>query len=321
MTAPLSLAPLLYVPASRPGLQDILGGKKNLGICSLAVCLEDAVRPNDRSRAATDLCEVLHRIDSAPPRALLVRPADSDMLSRLLNTAHLDHITAFLLPKATAASIYHWIKILDGRFPLVPILESRETLDAGGRRELAAVCAEHRESILRVRVGANDLFAQLGGLRRPRGFTVYETPLGRIIDELIEVFCAHDLPLCGPVFDRLDDLETLRREVEQDIHRGIFCKTALNPTQVAAIWAAYRPSEEELDEARLILHPDSPAVFSLNGSMQETACHAEWARRLVMRDVLHREAEELLGSPVIQALPSSGSDEACYPVHKASAVA
>jgi citrate lyase beta subunit len=180
-------------------------------------------------------------------------------------------------------------------------LESRETLDSGGRRELAEVCVEHRAAIPRVRIGANDLFALLGGLRRPRGCTVYETPLGRVVDELLEIFSARDLPLSGLVFDRLEDVGTLRREVVQDIQRGIFCKTALNPSQVAAIWEAYRPDEMELQEAHHILHPDSPAVFGLNGSMLEPACHAEWARRMIARDAMHRAAEMMMAAEKMNA--------------------
>ncbi|RBP44607.1 citrate lyase beta subunit [Roseimicrobium gellanilyticum] len=323
-SASFHLAPVLYVPASRPDLQAILSGRKKLGVCSLAVCLEDAVRIDDRARAASRLCEILHQASSLP-HTIFVRPADSEMLERLLDAAQLDHIAAFVLPKATTRNIARWMELTCGRFPILPILESNEALDHGGRRELAAVCAEYSQFIPRVRIGANDLFARLGGLRRPQGCTVYETPLGRVIDELLEVFVPRDIPLSGPVFDRLDDLKTLEREVELDIHRGLFCKTALNPAQVATIWSGYKPGELEIEEANHILHPDSPAVFGMNGSMHEPACHGEWARRLLTRQSMHRAAELALerraqanGNGSGHSIP--GLEEAGYPIHKASTV-
>lgn len=323
-SASFHLAPVLYVPASRPDLQSILSGRKKLGVCSLAVCLEDAVRLDDRAHAASRLCEILHEAESLP-NTIFVRPADSEMLERLLDGAQLDHIAAFVLPKATTRNIAHWVKLTQGRFPILPILESHETLDHGGRRELAAVCAEYREFIPRVRIGANDLFARLGGLRRPQGCTIYETPLGRVIDELLEVFVARNLPLSGPVFDRLDDLKTLEREVELDIHRGLFCKTALNPAQAATIWAGYKPGELEIEEATHILHPDSPAVFGMNGSMHEPACHGEWARRLLARQAMHRSAEMALaarsnGHANGDGRSVPGLDHAGYPIHKTGTI-
>ncbi len=319
LSASFHLAPVLYVPASRPDLHAILSGEKNLGICSLAICLEDAVRHGDRVPAATRLCEILHSLESLP-RNVFVRPADSDMLERLLDNAQLDHISAFVLPKATTRTLAHWMELTKRRFPILPILESHEALDHESRRELASACAQHREHIPRVRIGANDLFARLGGLRRPQGCTIYETPLGRIIDELLEVFVGKNLPLSGPVFDRLDDIKTLEREVELDVHRGLLCKTALNPAQVAAIWEGYKPCELEIEEATHILHPDSPAVFGMNGSMHEPACHAEWARRLLVRQDMHRSAE-LAMEESERRRSAVGLEDAGYPVHEPRAIA
>jgi citrate lyase beta subunit len=285
------LAPLLYVPADRPGLEAMLSGGKDLGVCSLAVCLEDAVRSEHRREAATALAHLLHQVEQPAPRAIFVRPADADLLSLLLDTGALRHVQGVLVPKATPARISQWANLTRSSLPLLPILETREALDPMGRRELAAACDDHRAVIPFVRVGANDLFALLGGLRRPRGRTVYETPVGRVVDELLEIFISHGFSLSGCVFDRLNDPATLARECEEDALRGIFRKTALNPRQVADIWQTYLPAASEVEEAQHILHPDAPAVFGMNGSMHEAAVHGEWARRLLERDAIHRAAD------------------------------
>jgi citrate lyase beta subunit len=283
------LAPMLYVPADRPDLAAVLAGKRDLGVCCIAVCLEDAVRPDNRKRAAMALCRTLEQLSEAP-RRIFVRPADSDALDWLLEYLPVDKIAGFILPKATVQTIHLWTEKSYGLHTILPILESRDALDVVGRRELAQACAAHPPVIPGARIGANDLFSLLGGLRRPLGRTIYETPVGRVIDGLLEAFCAQGVRLCAPVSDRIGDLVTLQREVVEDIHRGLFAKTAIHPSQVHAIWNSYQPAPVEVEEARLILEPDAPAVFGLNGDMLEPACHGEWARRLLQRNTLHRSA-------------------------------
>lgn len=287
------LAPMLYMPADRHNLASVLEGRLDIGVCSIAVCLEDAVRPENRKRAAAALCSILKTLD-ATPRAIFVRPWDSDALDWLLNYLPVEKIAGFILPKATAQSIHAWIEKSCGLHTILPILETREVLDHVGRRELAQACAAHPSSIPGARIGANDLFSLLGGLRRPKQRTIYETPVGHVIDGLLEAFSSMGVRLCAPVCDRLGDHETLRREVVEDIHRNLFSKTAIHPIQVHAIWDAYRPNTVETDEAHLILRPDAPAVFRLKGDMLEPACHSEWARRLLHRNSLHIAAEQSL---------------------------
>ena len=207
-------APLLYVPADRRGLAAILSGERNLGICKIAVCLEDAIRPENRSSAARNLCQALEEASSLP-RPVFVRPANIEALDWLLDQPSIKRVSGFILPKATVAAINLWIDRSQGLFQLLPIMESRDALDPFGRRDLAFACAAHRSLIAEARIGASDLFSLLGGLRRPAGKTVYETPVGSVIHGLIGAFCASGVPLCGPVFDRTNDLKTLTREVKR----------------------------------------------------------------------------------------------------------
>lgn len=286
------LAPMLYVPADRPDLAAVLGGQRHLGVCSLAVCLEDAVRPEHRKSASAALCHTMQALTSVP-RSIFIRPADVDTLEWLIEHLPLEHVSGFILPKATVNKIHLWVERSAGLHTLLPILESREALDPIGRRELAQACAAHPPLIPGARIGANDLLSLLGGLRRPLGRTIYQTPVGRVIDELVEAFSAHSVPLCGPVFDRVQDLETLSLEVIEDLHRGLLSKTAITPRQVQVIWESYRPSRQEIEEACLILDPDGPAVVRLHGGMLERACHAGWSHHLLAREALHRVASAL----------------------------
>jgi citrate lyase beta subunit len=283
------------MPADRPDIASVLSGKRDIGVCSIAICLEDAVNPSQRKNAAAALCRTLENLRN-PCRQVFIRPADNDAFDWLIDHLPLEKITGFILPKATVQSIHHWIEKSYGLYTILPILETRDVLDPVGRRELAQACAAHPPISPGARIGANDLFSLLGGLRRPKGRTVYETPVGRVIDGLLEAFSAQGVRLCAPVSDRIGDLETLQREVVEDIHRGLFAKTAIHPRQVDAIWNAYLPELGEVEEAKRIIEPDAAAVFGLNGDMLEPACHSEWARRLLHRDALHRSVQNHQGT-------------------------
>jgi citrate lyase beta subunit len=275
--------PMLYIPADRPGLDDFLFGEKSAALHAIAICLEDAVRPEHRHNAARSLGEWLPRLAGPRPWRLYLRPADDDVLARVLDLPGVSQVDGFIVPKATPERLATWTRETAGRFALIPIIETRDALDPAGRLDLGNACADLRQHIPRVRIGANDLFSLLGGLRRPRGRTIYETPVGHVIDSLIEVFSGIGIPLSGSAFDRTDDLATLDRETRDDVARGLFAKTALNPAQAAVISATYRPEPGEIEEARRIVHPDAPAVFSLHGTMHERACHLAWARHILER--------------------------------------
>ena len=276
--------PLLYLPADRPVAQQLLGERAALiEKFNVVICLEDAVRAADRKDAARRVVEWLPSLPAVARRGLFIRPADDEMFRLIADSEGADGVAGFVLPKASVASVSTWGSVLRGEQLLLPVLETRQVLEQQGRKDLAEVCAEHREVIPRMRIGANDLFSLLGGLRRPRGCTVYETPLAIVIDSLIEHFAGVGLPLSGCVFDRLDDSATLLRECTADVSRGLFAKTALNPKQAEMIRESYRPDALEIEEARAILRPASPAVFTLNGSMLEPSCHANWASKLLER--------------------------------------
>lgn len=277
---------MLYVPANRRDLPEVIAGSRNLGICCLAICIEDSVRPDDRPAAAEALCLALQSSPN-PPRPVFARPASTAALAWLLEQDGIERLAGFILPKATVDTIHLWLELTRNLFTILPILESSEAIDPWGRRDLAQACAAHRSVIPCARIGANDLFALLGGLRRPKGRIIYETPVGTVIDGLIEAFSAQDIRLCGPVFDRLDDHATFELEISADIDRGLFAKTSLNPRQVEQVWKCYKPTKEEVEEAERILQSDSPAVFGLNGSMLEPACHSAWARRLLERNRIY----------------------------------
>ncbi len=280
------MLPLLYVPGNHNQLKPILRGVKKLGVCNLAICLEDAVRKEDRIAAENNLISIMCNLDDYP-RSIFIRPSDSQSFDRLLQKLPLHMISGFILPKATVSFIDEWLTMSQYQCMILPIMESREALDPSGRRDLSKICSINKNMIPGARIGANDLFSLMGGLRRPTGKTIYETPVGHIIDCLIESFSVNDVRLFAPVSDRINDVISFEKEIKEDIERGLFGKTCVHPSQVHMVWNSYLPAADEIADAERILNPKNPAVFCSNEGMLEKSCHEKWAANLLARENVH----------------------------------
>jgi citrate lyase beta subunit len=200
------------------------------------------------------------------------------------------HLAGFVLPKVTLQNLDTYSAILPSEhtFRLMPLLETVEVFNSEEMVELRQRLAQepfgHR--VLALRIGGNDLL-QLLGMRRPRRRSIYTTPLGRVIDQLVATFRPHGWSLTGPVFERLDCPGLLARETRQDLAHGLFGKSAIHPDQVPVIEAQYRAGWRDFETAQRILEANAPAVFRWDGSMCEPAVHRAWAEIICDRARLY----------------------------------
>ena len=282
MRHPAATTPLLYVPGDRPSLATDLSRAHAARPYSIGVCLEDAVRSENRAQARLAVAEALGTAKSIATH-VMIRPDSTESLRHLVDILPMDRIAGFIMPKASVGALEQWLDLAGDKL-VMPIMETAAMLDQSEVRVLAELCAAHPARVPCARIGANDLFAVLGGLRRPKGRTVYETPLGAVIDGFVAAFGPRGVPLCGPVMDRFSDDDTPAREVREDVQRGLFGKSAIHPRQLAVIWQSMLPCVEELEQARAIVSPSAPAVFSMHGTMLEPACHRRWAEQVLEVD-------------------------------------
>lgn len=272
----------LYVPATRTDLDLITRGERLGQVRSLIFCTEDAVNNADLPFALENLRESLAMMRCTSPRMRFVRVRNPAVLAAVLAMPGAERLDGFVLPKVTRAILPEYLGLLRGHpQSIMPTLETREVFE---EREMIALRRmlerdEVRERVLTLRIGGNDLFSLLG-MRRPRGRTLYQTSLGQVIARLVTTFRPSGLNLSAPVFEYLDDAQTLQREVEEDLAHGLVGKTAVHPDQVPVIEACYRVNASDLEMAELILSEDAPAVFRLHDAMCEPATHRNWAQRL-----------------------------------------
>ncbi|MDR1040935.1 MAG: HpcH/HpaI aldolase/citrate lyase family protein [Deltaproteobacteria bacterium] len=285
----------MYMPALRSDLAEAGNGEKFPGLRSVVFCTEDSVSEEDLPLALENIRRALSRLDEGGI-CRFIRPRSPRVLEALLSMHGIARITGFVLPKADRGTLPAYFRLLEGRglgaFEIMPILETPAVFDLTELYLLRdyLVSSPLSERIAALRIGGLDLFSILR-LRRDINRSVYESPVGHVIDRLITVFKPAGLELTAPGFEGLESPAVLAHELEMDIGRGLYSKTAIHPCQVDMINSAYRAAKDELEAAAAILDPARPAVFRLHGRMCEKAVHTAWATEIVERARLFGTAE------------------------------
>ncbi len=275
----------LYVPATHPKLLGALTGHHFPGVRSLIACTEDSLSDDDLAAGLDALAALLPRLPGRQVGPLrFIRPRNAQVLAELLAMPGIDRVHGFVIPKADQSTFGAYDALLGPRdFWVMPTLETCavfDPTDLADLRRLFQSCATQRH-ILALRIGGNDLLRMLG-LKRSRGVTLYQTPLGLLTQQLVLAFRPFGFQLTAPVYDFVDDPVTLRAEAAQDVLQGLVGKTAIHPAQVPVIDAVLSVCERDLEAARLLLDEDR-AVFKHDGGMLERSVHLPWARALLER--------------------------------------
>jgi len=284
---PYSLGATLYIPAVKSDLFEVVSGQKYPLLKSVVICLEDAILENEISLAMNNLRQVLVTLSStAKSKALqvFIRPRHVEMAVEIITSMPLTHIDGFVLPKFDNDTLFAWDNACRyTELKWMPTLETAQAHDAFAMRELAVQLSRTRnqERVLALRIGGNDLMSCLG-IRRNAKQTLYEGPLGYTIGMLVATFASQKYVLTAPVFERFDDVETLNRELKQDIAYGLVGKTAIHPSQLLPIHNAFRVNYSDYKAALQILKSDK-AVYKWDNSMAEPATHSNWANNIIHR--------------------------------------
>jgi citrate lyase beta subunit len=222
-------------------------------------------------------------------RFRFIRARNPEILARLLDLPDIEKVDGFVLPKFNE-NVFHayFDQLKDTPFKVMPTLETREVFDFNAMNELRVGLSQDdiAKRILMLRIGGNDLMNLLG-IRRPRSFTLYETPIGSVIAQLVTIFRPYGFSLSAPVFEYLDDPDTLQKEMKLDLAYGLIGKTAIHPTQVPIIESAYAVDVEDYEMAINLGDREAPAVFRMHNAMCEVATHQQWAESILNRQMCY----------------------------------
>lgn len=280
------LGAALYVPTTHQDLRAITTGFKLTEPRTLILCTEDSVSARDLPAALDNLHDALQTFRPSGLRHVFVRVRNPEVMRQVIRMPGAEKLSGFVLPKTTAANIDDYLGLMgDHPGQVMPTLETVEVFSDQAMTEFLRRIDRPAASarILCLRVGGNDLLALLR-LRRPRGHTLYETPLGQVIARLVTTFLPYGFALSAPVFEHLDDVQTLAREIEIDLNYGLTGKTAIHPSQVTLIEQHYRARPMDVEAARRILDQEAAGVFQFNNSMCEPATHRPWATAVLQAE-------------------------------------
>ena len=277
----------LYVPVTHRDVLSVANGSKWPELRSVIFCTEDAVAPSALASGLENLRHCLEHMEPHHRLLRFVRVRNPEILAWLLNLPDIDKLDGFVFPKFDLHNANHYMELLAGTPHLcMPTLETRDVFEPARMIALRDRLIErgYQERILALRIGGNDLLSLLG-IRRPRDRTLYRTPLGQTVAQLVTTFKPHGFQLTAPVFEHIDCPNILREELAEDIAHGLCGKTAIHPSQIALIESGFRLSPTDIEDAHRIL-VDDRAVFQFNGSMCELATHSTWARHILERTSL-----------------------------------
>jgi citrate lyase beta subunit len=239
---------MLFVSGEKPERFD-----KALAAGADLVCidLEDAVHPQHKARArAAALAFAEARGPSAPGAALALRlnglrtpEGLADMAALVASTARLDYL---LLPKVEQADdaglVHAWAS---ERFDALAVL-IETPLGIERASAIAAAARAEAPRLAALMLGGADLSVELGCAFSWDGLL---SARGRLVNAARSAgLQAWDVPHLD-----LSDLPGLTQETRAVLGLGFSCKSAIHPTQVAAIHAAFVPEAAELEWARALL--------------------------------------------------------------------
>lgn len=281
-----SLGATLYMPVLHPRVTDILCGRLPVPAASIVLCLEDALAAHDVADGLRRLDLLMRDLPDHLPVRTFLRPRDRDMALELCDRAAKTSIEGLVAPKVVPETLPAWLELTrEAGLTVMPTLESGCFFDPGKICAIRDILDDYCEDAVRlaaIRLGGNDLLSTLA-LRRERGITSWEGPLGWILSMASSILIAAGYPVAAPVYDVIDDLDTLRREALRDAAAGFISKTVIHPVQTPVIHRAFQVLEDDVEHARAALDSEAQAVFKLGGMMCEPATHRAWAQRTMAR--------------------------------------
>ncbi len=227
---------VLYIPGANARA---LEKARALAVDAIIFDLEDAVAPDEKSKARALVAETLRSTDYGP-RARIVRINALDT-----QWGHDDcaafigvPLDAILIPKVSQPSHVEAVAAL---MPEVPLWAMMETAVVAWH---AANIAAHPR-IAGFVVGTNDLAKDIGARYRPD-----REPLLTAISLCLLAGKSYGRIVIDGVYNAFKDDEGLRRECNQGRDMGFDGKTLIHPAQIAIANEVFAPSPQELDLAR-----------------------------------------------------------------------
>lgn len=251
---------LLFCPADRPERFQKAAERSDAVILDL----EDAVAPADKKRARGAILAQVGAQGDVPelePTRTIIRinPAGTEDFEKDLHClAHTPYRTVMLAKTENAEQL----RALEG-FHVIALCET-----AAGIINAPAIAAA--PNVVALMWGAEDLLASLGGTSSRKDDGSYRAVALHARSSVLLAAGAFGKEAVDAVYVNIPDLEGLTEEARDAVASGFSSKACIHPNQVAAVRAAYAPSEEDVATAQELLEAARAAgtgVFQFKGKM------------------------------------------------------
>lgn len=245
---------MLYIPGSSVRMTAKIG---EIDATAFILDLEDSVSPTAKVEARGHVADLIARYGVDKDLWVRVNALDSGWLADDLDSVVAAGLTGIVLPKVEAPStvqtVHSLLRVLElregmpeGSVALMPSIETAYGLDSVD--EIASASPR----IHCLSFGAADFSLDIGISWPPK-----DKLSPTLVQAKSELVLASSRAGIAPPHDGSSadfrDLEKLRMEAEQAKNLGFLGKHAIHPDQLPVIREVFRPSDEDLDEAREIL--------------------------------------------------------------------
>jgi citrate lyase subunit beta / citryl-CoA lyase len=219
-----------------PGHSEKLLGKVfDAGADAVILDLEDAVPPEHKAAARRNVADALVRHPVWVRINAARTPLAEADLSAVAALAH-----GIRIPKVESVEDVRWVADRAPGTPLICAIES-----AKGVANAIAIAAE-----------SGVRYLALGGidLQKDLGVASGDGPLQYVRSHLVVAARAAGIPPpIDSVYPHLQDTDGLRRQAFVSRSLGFFGKSAIHPSQLSTIHAAFGPNDDELQWAREVI--------------------------------------------------------------------
>ena len=256
---------MLFVPVN---VDKFVESAHTRGADAIILDLEDSILPKDKERACT----------LVPAAATKVARSGADVVVRInrpwrlclrdLEAVVSREVCALMLPKAESADHVRLVaEVLDeleaerglpqGHTRLVPMIES-----ASAFFRVQEIAASHAR-VVALTLGAEDFALSVGMVPEAEGLFY---PKQQIV---IAARAAGVLPLgfIGTVAD-FKDLDAFRATVRRSRRVGFMGASVIHPSQIEILNAEFRPSPEEVQQARKVVAAFEAAAGGSQGAIE-----------------------------------------------------
>ncbi|MCF6330604.1 MAG: HpcH/HpaI aldolase/citrate lyase family protein [Sulfurimonas sp.] len=286
------LGATLFIPATHKDISKIIQGNKYPNLKSIVIDTEDSISDNDFAYA---IDVVKNLITSFKKNKLLVfiRPRNIETLKELLKNEKINQINGFVLPKFSLINAQQYLDILKPfSHQIMPSIEGEELFNTNKLIQLKDILVKHKEKIILVRFGLEDMLRQLSMKRRCEDTVFDITVTSSILGNFLAIFKSAGFGISGGVYPCFNDKNGFIKDVKRDLKEGLFSKTIIHPAQIKLAHEIYKVTLEELNEANSLLS-SSKAIINLDAKMGEVGTMSPYAKLILQREKIYGIRDEI----------------------------